>query len=536
MSRSALTAFCFFSLLVPADGRTWTDHAGTHHIEAEIVSFTDDSVVLRTVDKRELRVKFNALSADDILVLREYVHKHPRPDGPPGPLKIDADKAADAVNGIIKKLNVRLTAAAAEDTEVRQKTAYAKAIKDLDDDVKGKVFSLYFPINNVADDRGHTLTLAKPYGVTGFQNFLSWFVPKLSDSKAAEIDNGDALVLKGRGKLIQYDYGPFRPPPSSGPKSLCVLTICDPVSKQLYGLYLQDNDFKIEHGFKVNMPLHVDQPKLVGGVVQPAMAPPFGQPFSPVFGQPAQPINAPFGAVTGQNAAAPNPTSPLPGQSPNLIQPPLNGQTNQTPAAAPIVQTQPAHVAGNVPSPAEAVSQSPESLEPASTIDVKTSYAKYVHDCLTPDKFDQRVVRREKHFPNWRDSDKNPSVDIGHNYSHYFWTAIQSWPSYRQALWLYHNEDNIKRSFYKKLAEQPATKAELARLSRSRVTVDPNFIDPEFTDDPDLMYRDEFVSAIYNSTEFDYNSDWSTPWTILVIFCICAGLIVVSWSKYEGWI
>jgi hypothetical protein len=532
MSRIALTALWLFAVLVRADARTWTDHAGTHQIEADIVSISDDSVVLQKTDKRELHVKFDSLSADDILFLKGYVHKHPRPDGPPVPLRIDADKAADAVNGIVKKLEARLTAAAGEDTEVRQKTAYSKAIKDLDDDVKSKTFSLYFPIKNVADDRGHTLTLAKPFGITGFQDFLSWFVPKLSDSKAAEIDNGDALVLKGRGKLITYDYGPMRPA-SSGPKTLCVLTICSPVSKQSYGFYLQDYEFKIEHGFKVYLPPQVDPPKPAGWAAQPVLTPPFGQ---PVFGQPAQPVNAPFGPAAGQNAPAPSPSSLPPGQSANLGQPRPNGQANQTPTSAPSVQSPSARVADIRPGSAGPNLPPPSSVEPPSVIDVNTSYAKYVHDRLTPDKYDQRVVRRAQHFPNWEDSAKNPMVDIGHNYSHYFWAAIQSWPSDRRALWLYHNEDNIKRSVYKKLAEQPATKAELERLARSRVTVDPNFIDPEFADDPDLMYRDEFVTAVYNTTGFDYSSDWSTPWTLLLIFCICGGLIIISWSKYEGWI
>src|SRR5690349_3574677 len=104
-------------------------------------------------------------------------------------------------------------------------------------------------------------------------------------------------------------------------------------------------------------------------------------------------------------------------------------------------------------------------------------------------------------------------IDIGHNYPSVFLRTVQNLPANRLALWAYHNQDNIGFEFWKQVAHRGGVEAEIDRLRKSGLAVDQNYVDAEFEDDPDLMYSEEFVSAIYQSSGFEYSSDWTMPWT-----------------------
>ena len=63
--------------------------------------------------------------------------------------------------------------------------------------------------------------------------------------------------------------------------------------------------------------------------------------------------------------------------------------------------------------------------------------------------------------------------------------------------------------------------------------MNPYYVDSEFEDDPDLMYREEFVDAVYNETSFSDN--WSMPYSWLVAAVIVGMIAIVAWSKHEGY-
>jgi SLA1 homology domain 1, SHD1 len=501
LSRLAIIALLFVA--TPASARVWTDFTGIHRTEAEIISVRDDAVLLRKTDGSQVRIPFDKLSHDDMAYLKDYIHKHPNPGGPPEALKSEPEKAADAVNAVLKKLKTQIDATQEETTEVRQRLAYANVLKTLDSEIKSTTFELYFPIENVASDDLHTLSLGKPELIEGYEVWLNQFRPKLPENKAIEINRGDALVLKGHGRL-EYNYSSAQLMKGDKLRLQCVLVTYNETSKQHYGLMLVDYKFRIEKRITVEIPKPVESPKPNPIVVTPV----FGQPNTPVVGT-FPPIQPP-----AQNVSA------FP-----LTQPPVQTQFAATPPVVVVPAPQTENVA---PTP-------PVVVSPLSRIDLNVSYAKYVKSKLTPDKYDQRDARLRSHFPGYAQQMSLPQIDIGHNYHPVFWRAIQSWPADRIALWAYHNRDNIGYEYWKQIANRSGVDSELTRLVHSGARVDPGYIDPEFINDPDLMYNDSFVSAIYNSPSFDYAEDWTMPWTTLVAVCVFGMILLLAWTKYEGW-
>jgi hypothetical protein len=66
-------------------------------------------------------------------------------------------------------------------------------------------------------------------------------------------------------------------------------------------------------------------------------------------------------------------------------------------------------------------------------------------------------------------------------------------------------------------------------LQAENAAVDPNYIDPEFADNPDLMYEQEYVEAAYNPTVVQPAGAGSTVLTVLV------WLIVIGFLMYAAY-
>jgi hypothetical protein len=533
MLRFYLAPIVLIGCVAPSAARTWTDCTGINRTEAEIIAIGDNSVRLRKTDGSQVSIPFDKLCHDDVLYLKDYVHKHPTPGGPPEPLKTEADLAADAVNAVLKKIDSQLEAVVKEDTEVRQRVAYAKVLKDLDNDIKNTTFEVYFPIENVANDKSHTLILGKPEGIDGFQAWLDRFTPKLSESEAVKINVGDAMVLKGRGRLI-YSFSQAQIL-GGQPKTIqSVLATYNATSKQYFALCLQDAHFRIEKRITVKAPSSFDPPKPAApAVVQTTPVQPNQQgaaALPPVFGQPT-----PVGGFGLTNP----PTNPSPATTPTGVAPatsPALSSGQQTVVASANQSPQWPAVNGSTAGSPSLATVNQNVDDRPSRIDVNASYAQYIRSKLTREKFEQRAARKAQHFRNWDRWINQPAYDIGHNYHPVLLYAVQEWTPERRALWLYHNRDNLRTQYYKQLAERSDTKSALENVAASGVVRDPSYIDPEFVDDPDLLYSDPFVEAVYGNMEFDYQRDWEMPWTTLVAVCIFGMIVLISWSKYEGWI
>lgn len=97
---------------------------------------------------------------------------------------------------------------------------------------------------------------------------------------------------------------------------------------------------------------------------------------------------------------------------------------------------------------------------------------------------------------------------------------MMEWNAERRAAWLYHNQHNIERSAYERGLQDAAVAAEVARLKAANTSVNEDYVDPEFAEDPSVMYSDEYVEAAYNPTVVE----GSYAWTIF-IWLVVIGVI-----------
>jgi len=96
-----------------------------------------------------------------------------------------------------------------------------------------------------------------------------------------------------------------------------------------------------------------------------------------------------------------------------------------------------------------------------------------------------------------------PPIYVGGGYSPLFWYCMLDWSLDRQAMWFYHNHSAIDQQLYQQqLAKNVALQAKIneleAKEKAGQLKRDPNYVDPEFKENPDLMYTGEYVEAAYN--------------------------------------
>ena len=109
------------------------------------------------------------------------------------------------------------------------------------------------------------------------------------------------------------------------------------------------------------------------------------------------------------------------------------------------------------------------------------------------------------------------------------------WDASRRARWLYNNQSNIESAAYQKGMQDAAVAAEIARLKTEGAAADPNYIDKEFSDNPDLMYDQDYVEAAYNPMVQQPSSagtvlKWLVVGTILGVFGYVL-LFKVRWGE-----
>lgn len=93
------------------------------------------------------------------------------------------------------------------------------------------------------------------------------------------------------------------------------------------------------------------------------------------------------------------------------------------------------------------------------------------------------------------------------------------WDASRRARWLYNNQANVEAAAYKEGMKDAAVAAEIARLQAEGKAADPNYIDPEFADNPDLMYDQEYVEAAYNPTVVQPKSGAGSVLLWIIVIC-----------------
>lgn len=118
----------------------------------------------------------------------------------------------------------------------------------------------------------------------------------------------------------------------------------------------------------------------------------------------------------------------------------------------------------------------------------------------------QRTQRTEVHIHNYgysRPYSYYQTYDpfyVGGGYSSAFWWMMMEWNAERRARWLYNNRANIEASAYQRGMQDAQVAAAVAQMEAQGVQANPDYVDPEFADNPDLMYSQDYVEAAYNPT------------------------------------
>jgi len=166
-----------------------------------------------------------------------------------------------------------------------------------------------------------------------------------------------------------------------------------------------------------------------------------------------------------------------------------------------------------------------------------------VRNKLDADSYRTRTVRVEHHYhhtygPRYTYYGSQPYIYVGGGYSPIFYYAMLDWSLERRAAWYYHNQHCMDQALYQKsLADNAQLRLEIEKMKARSVSVNTGYIDPEFADNPDLMYTQEHIDAVYNSAEPDEDNTvhvvhhhegggWVILWVLLGI-----GLVYLVFIK-----
>jgi hypothetical protein len=123
-----------------------------------------------------------------------------------------------------------------------------------------------------------------------------------------------------------------------------------------------------------------------------------------------------------------------------------------------------------------------------------------------------------------------PAFYVGGGYSSVFWWMMMDWSAERRAMWLYNHQHEIDRSAYERGMRDAQVSQQVAQLQARNFQPDPDYVDPEFKDDPSMQYDQHFVEAAYNPTVVETHSSTSVLAIIgggVIVFLVAVGIYVL---------
>lgn len=146
---------------------------------------------------------------------------------------------------------------------------------------------------------------------------------------------------------------------------------------------------------------------------------------------------------------------------------------------------------------------------------------------------------RQRDF--YRGYTSRPVVVYQDPYSSMFWWWLLDQSLDQRAMWAYHHQNRMDQVRYRDLLTKDAQlERRVKELEGQGVARDPNYKVPGM--DPDLMYSDQYVDAVYNpqptATETlplrntGRSAFGSAVRTLAIILAILAGLIFVAWLVF----
>lgn len=191
---------------------------------------------------------------------------------------------------------------------------------------------------------------------------------------------------------------------------------------------------------------------------------------------------------------------------------------------------------------------------PKTTPKPVTPSAQTIRNTVNRSEYENRTTRVEHHYhthygDRYNDYYSRPYINVGGGYSALFWYSMLDWSADRQARWFYHNQNVINQQYYQQqLTQNAQLRAEVERLKAQNVTVNPQYVDSEYQENPDLMYSQEYVKSVMDES-LDANSvpvsrpkviQTQNSWVVFVIWSfmlivIVGGLIyLVFFHNFKG--
>jgi len=104
---------------------------------------------------------------------------------------------------------------------------------------------------------------------------------------------------------------------------------------------------------------------------------------------------------------------------------------------------------------------------------------------------------------------------------------MSEWSAERRAMWLYNNRSNIESSAYQRGAQDAEVQARLAALEAQGTAPNPDYVDPELADNPDIQYSQEYIEAAYNPTVVASSGGSGAGDAFVWVLVIFVGIVAV---------
>jgi hypothetical protein len=147
------------------------------------------------------------------------------------------------------------------------------------------------------------------------------------------------------------------------------------------------------------------------------------------------------------------------------------------------------------PSPSPSPSPSASSGTPK-PIDPKDRQIIELRNQLDHERWVNRLPRAQVFYGSYY---TRPLVYYNDPYNSFFWWWLLDRSLDDRAYWAYHHRYDMDDARYQALlARDAALQARIAQLESQNIQRDRAYVPPDLKDNPDLMYSDDYVNAVYN--------------------------------------
>ncbi len=169
------------------------------------------------------------------------------------------------------------------------------------------------------------------------------------------------------------------------------------------------------------------------------------------------------------------------------------------------------------------------------TIDPKDAKIERLRGQLDQQKWVNRDQRQQQFYGSYY---SRPVVVYNDPYPSMFWWWMLDRSLDERAMWAYHHQHDMDQSRYREMCAKDAQlDARVRQLEAQKVARDPNYTPKNM--EPDLMYNNDYVDAVYNpkGTDSDDDDDSGiTGWGVLKFMfftTVIVGVIVfVVWFVF----